>query len=94
MEEISARENAVSKIEDVVALKASADKGLADLQDQRNALKADRDAFESYKLGETSRLNELRIEAQKETDNVMQARKQIDDEVQKRVAEALKNLGK
>ena len=92
-DEFSMREQEVKKVEDVVALKKQADALLSEGQDIRNQNKLDKEAFENFRRGENSRLVELRITIQKEADNNIEYRKKMDDEVSKRVKEALKNMG-
>jgi hypothetical protein len=89
----SQREQAVAQVENVLALKKQSEAALQDVNDKRAALDVDRKTFEQYKAGESSRLNELRLTTQKESDNVIEARKQIDNEVSKRVNEALSKIG-
>lgn len=91
--DFSIRESEVSKVENVVSLKSEADKLIIEGKNIKSANDNDRKSFESYKSGETSRLNELRLTVQRESDNVLEARKQIDEEVSKRVSEVLVKMG-
>ena len=54
--------------------------GLAELSDKKKS-------FESYKASEIERINNLRILAEKENDNVVQGYKNLEAEVDKRVKE-------
>ena len=92
-DDFATRESQIIPIENLHEFKKEAQEIMQKATEDKNQLVADRKAFEDYKISETGRINEMRTMASKESDNVIEARKQIDAEVTKRVTEALKNLG-
>ena len=81
------REQNIVPIENLHAFKAEA-QGIMDTAiSTRNELINEKKAFDDYKLGETNRLNELRITTQRDSDNLEAKRKYIDSEVNRQVNE-------
>ena len=86
-DEFSQREAAITPIENFNKVKASNDAKAAELKSESDSLSDKKKAFESYKSSEIERINNLRLLAEKENDNVVQAYKNLEAEVDKRVKE-------
>ena len=87
------REAAVSKIESVVALKKEAEELMAKAQAlMESATGAQKELDKNTKIS-TDTINDLRSIARKEQDNVDKRRRELDDEVSKRVEQCLINMG-
>jgi hypothetical protein len=86
-DEFSQREAAITPIENFNKVKAANDAKAADLQTGLSELSEKKKAFESYKSSEMERIENLRLLASKENDNVVQAYKNLEAEIDKRVKE-------
>jgi transcriptional/translational regulatory protein YebC/TACO1 len=85
--EFSQREAAITPIENFNKVKKDNDAKSVELQTGLSDLDAKKKAFESYKASEMERIENLRLLASKENDNVVQAYKNLEAEVDKRVKE-------
>lgn len=85
--DFSKREESVKHVEDVLALKKSVDKSIGEHNESASLLKKERSDFENYKTGEHSRLNELRLSTQKESNNLDAQRKNIKDAIDKGISD-------
>lgn len=90
---IIGREEACQKIENVISMQKNA-KDLLDSANLRinQAAEAERKLNQSVQE-QTEKISQDRLLAQKEANNVIQQRRDIDKEVTKRVNDCLKNLG-
>ena len=86
-DEFSQREAAITPIENFNKVKKDNDAKSVELQTGLSDLDAKKKAFESYKASEMERIENLRLLASKENDNVVQAYKNLEAEVDKRVKE-------
>ena len=86
-DEFSQREAAITPIENFNKVKAANDAKAADLQTGLSELSEKKKAFESYKSSEMERIENLRLLASKENDNVVQAYMNLEAEIDKRVKE-------
>jgi len=86
-DEFSQREAAITPIENFNKAKKDNDAKAVELQTGLSELSDKKKAFESYKASELERINNLRIFAEKENDNVVQAYKNLEAEVDKKVKE-------
>lgn len=86
-EEFSQREAAITPIENFNKVKKDNDAKSVELQTGLAELSDKKKSFESYKASEIERINNLRILAEKKNDNVVQAYKNLEAEVDKRVKE-------
>jgi len=86
-EEFSQREAAITPIENFNKVKKDNDAKSVELQTGLSELSEKKKAFESYKASEMERIENLRLLASKENDNVVQAYKNLEAEVDKRVKE-------
>ena len=89
--DIAQREAVIAPIENFNALKKQNEEKAAGLQDGLSDLDAKKKAFESYKASEMKRIENLRLLASKENDNVVQAYKNLEAEVDKRVKDFIAN---
>jgi transcriptional/translational regulatory protein YebC/TACO1 len=85
--EFSQREAAITPIENFNKVKKDNDAKSVELQTGLAELSDKKKSFESYKASEIERINNLRILAEKENDNVVQGYKNLEAEVDKRVKE-------
>ena len=86
-DEFSQREAAITPIENFNKVKKDNDAKSVELQTGLAELSDKKKSFESYKASEIERINNLRILAEKENDNVVQGYKNLEAEVDKRVKE-------
>ena len=86
-DEFSQREAAITPIENFNKAKKDNDAKAVELQTGLSELSEKKKAFESYKTIETDKLNNLRINVEKENNNVNQAHKNIEVEIDRRVKE-------
>ena len=86
-DEFSMREAAITPIENFNKVKKDNDAKSVELQTGLAELSDKKKSFESYKASEIERINNLRILAEKENDNVVQGYKNLEAEVDKRVKE-------
>ena len=86
-DEFAQREAAITPIENFNKVKKDNDAKSVELQTGLSDLDAKKKAFESYKASEMERIENLRLLASKENDNVVQAYKNLEAEVDKRVKE-------
>ena len=86
-DEFSQREAAITPIENFNKVKKDNDAKSVELQTGLSDLDAKKKAFESYKASEMERIENLRLLASKENDNVVQGYKNLEAEVDKRVKE-------
>ena len=96
MSEFSDRQRAVADIENVVALNKQAQESILKTNNLMAQYNEDKKRFEEYKRSETERLTNIRINTQKESDLLVEQRKSIENEVNRRVAEFItqfKNSG-
>ena len=85
--EFSQREAAITPIENFNKVKKDNDAKSVELQTGLSDLNAKKKAFESYKASETTRLQNLKDNIEKENNNVVQGYKNLEAEVDKRVKE-------
>ena len=86
-DEFSQREAAITPIENFNKAKKDNDAKAVDLQTGLAELSEKKKAFESYKASEMERIENLRLLASKENDNVVQGYKNLEAEIDKRVKE-------
>jgi len=89
----SKREAAIVPIENINKVKADAHALMESVQAEKAQLEADKKAFDNYKHTETNKLNDLRLAVNKESSLLEAQKKYIDDEVNKRVKQALADMG-
>jgi hypothetical protein len=85
--DIAQREAVIAPIENFNKVKKDNDAKSVELQTGLSDLDAKKKAFESYRQIETDKLNNLRITVEKENNNVNQAHKNIEAEIDRRVKE-------
>jgi len=86
-DEFSQREAAITPIENFNKAKKDNDAKAVELQTGLSELSEKKKAFESYKASEMERIENLRLLASKENDNVVQGYKNLEAEIDKRVKE-------
>jgi hypothetical protein len=99
--DIAQREAVIAPVENFNALKKQNEEKAAGLQAELSDLDAKKKSFESYKASELERIENIRLLASKENDNVVagfqrlaEKEKNIEEEVKKRVDEIVFKLRK
>jgi hypothetical protein len=90
-DEFSQWEAAITPIENFNKAKKDNDAKAVDLQTGLAELSEKKKAFESYKASEMERIENLRLLASKENENVVQGYKNLEAEIDRRVKEFIAN---